>query len=481
MTTHSSGVCGWFASRLEKLLCRGRKSFYAAVLVTLAAALAPCYALYNMMSDRVAYQAQRNDYLNAEIAKLDSTIAEINQLKDKTRRVLARQSAVEHLHNSRSTDVKLFNFLARGVPPGVRLIHAEFSHNRLALDGLTPSAEGVQELMRNIGNSPYLDSPALIYSSAQGPEDDRVQQFRMEAAVVESGQPPADKSRSPASPAPQSASQPGPAPARADSAAAPSPEPTDLSGWMLPGVGLLALSAAGIVFWLWRRRRARSGAPRASCLARAGGQFAALDAKDLSTWGLVPRLAVLLELFVLAVFAAWLFVFDAQWDEYSTAVDVEEKLKTKLLDKKRVAVNIDLIKRQLQETLHTFGPVVQRIPTHYDAGELSVALENTARRHGVSIAQIEPETEVVRGPLVQSPVHIALTGTFDGIGAFVAEAAKMEPMLNIPRFSLAPDEGVASQGRNMKLRFEGELMSYRYRDEAEPATRGRAGTEGAGK
>lgn len=454
MTNHSSGERRGSGSWLERLLCKGRASFYAAALITICMALIPVYALHDLLAARLSFQEKRNAYLQQEVVKLDKTIAAVRSLRAQTQDLLSRQYDVEWVHNARATDVRLFNFLARGVPPEVQLTRVDYRDGRLALQGLTRSAPAVKALMHNAEDYPFLDSPALDFMQAQ---DGQLQEFRIEARVLKSAKPSAAPARRAAEPSQPAAAQGHPASLARDEP----DEPDANSAWMLPlALAVVVLAAISLA---WRRLRKGAAGERKSWLRRTGDAFAAVRAGDLSTWGLMPRLAVLLEIFVIAVFASWLLVLDPAFETYSDSVDKEERLKQEFLRKKLEEVNLDLIEKQLRDTRKTFGALEHLVPARLDSGEFYAALHKTAGKYGITIRRLQRETETVRGALVLAPMQVELFGSFDAIGAFLADVARMEPLADVAGFALTPDAPGASKGRSMMLRFDGELVSYRYR------------------
>lgn len=112
-------------------------------------------------------QKSRNNYMEAEIAKLDKKIAEIRELTKKKEEFLARIRAIESLQTQRPLNVRLFDELVKAVPDGLSLTSMALSGNNLSLDGVAQSNARVSALMRNLEASDWLESPSLSVIQAR--------------------------------------------------------------------------------------------------------------------------------------------------------------------------------------------------------------------------------------------------------------------------------------------------------------------------
>jgi type IV pilus assembly protein PilN len=146
-----------------------RKAFFA--LLALAAALGGTIVLGvgAVIASYVSDQAQRNVFISAENAKLDTQIKEIATLRQEIDSLKARQEAVEDLQSDRNQPVYLMDELVRQVPEGVFLRAFKQEGQRVVLNGYAQSNERVSELLRNLSNnSPWLERPDLIEIRSTG-------------------------------------------------------------------------------------------------------------------------------------------------------------------------------------------------------------------------------------------------------------------------------------------------------------------------
>lgn len=126
-----------------------------ATVVAIAGVMLTMFA-YNSM---IANQERRNDRLQAEIAELDKSIEEIDDLELQKERLLARMEIIDQLQKSRPEIVHLFDELARQLPDGVYLTGMRQTGNQVELRGVAQSSTRVSALMRRIDASAWLTDP----------------------------------------------------------------------------------------------------------------------------------------------------------------------------------------------------------------------------------------------------------------------------------------------------------------------------------
>jgi len=152
-------------------------SFLLGGVAVLALASALLVHLYFVA--RLENQASRNQYLTKEIATLDKQIAEIKKLKEQTQALLARKQVVESLQVNRSQTVHLLDQLVRQLPEGVYLKSIKQTGESVNLTGYAQSSARVSTLMRNLGASPWLESPQLVEIKSVTVDNLRANEFSL--------------------------------------------------------------------------------------------------------------------------------------------------------------------------------------------------------------------------------------------------------------------------------------------------------------
>lgn len=155
---------------------------------------------YLVLQQLTSAQQQRNEFLSAEIRRLESQIKDIANLRAEIESLKARQKAVEDLQTNRNVPVHLLNELVKQTPEGVYLTSIRQAARVVSVSGVAQTNERVSEFLRNTANrSEWLERPELIEISAANVqtgsrEQRRLFNFSMRLTIK---QPPAEKPASP--------------------------------------------------------------------------------------------------------------------------------------------------------------------------------------------------------------------------------------------------------------------------------------------
>ena len=90
--------------------------------------------------------------------------------------------------------------------------------------------------------------------------------------------------------------------------------------------------------------------------------FRNLSPNDVGAWPLLPRVAVLLGLFVAILAAGWWFVWNDQLGVLEERRLEEGRLREEFVTKKTQAVNLELYKQQMNEIDRSFGALLKQLP-----------------------------------------------------------------------------------------------------------------------
>ena len=145
----------------EELRNQRRNQFFVALGGAAAVAGLLLLLSYFVFDGLIGGQRDRNEFLKAEIAKLDKQIEEILELENSKARLLARMEIIEQLQRSRPGIVHVFDDLVTVMPEGVFLNSIKQSGRRIEMVGVAESNTRVSALMRNIDDSEWLTSPDL--------------------------------------------------------------------------------------------------------------------------------------------------------------------------------------------------------------------------------------------------------------------------------------------------------------------------------
>ena len=166
---------------------RRKAAFFTGLGVAALCGLAVVGLWYTVLEQMIGAQRARNDFLSAEIKKLDAQIKDIATLKAEIEALKARQKAVEDLQTDRNIPVYLLNELVRQTPEGVYLTSIKQTQQTVTVSGVAQTNERVSELLRNTAyNSPWLERPELIeikVGTANPKEQRRLFDFSMRLSL----------------------------------------------------------------------------------------------------------------------------------------------------------------------------------------------------------------------------------------------------------------------------------------------------------
>jgi type IV pilus assembly protein PilN len=187
-----------------------KRAFFAGLGAFALAGAAIGLVWYTALQQMNDAQRARNEFLQAEIARLDAQIKDIATLRQEIEALKARQKAVEDLQTDRNTPIHLLDELVKQTPEGVYLTSIKQTGQVVAVTGVAQTNERVSEFLRNtLYNSPWLERPELVeikvanVSAADRGEQRRLFDFSMRLNLKRPQAPAAAEGAIPASaPAP---------------------------------------------------------------------------------------------------------------------------------------------------------------------------------------------------------------------------------------------------------------------------------------
>ena len=150
-----------------------QKDFLAAILLSLVVTLAAFLLVRTHIASRIDYQAQRNQFLESEIAIVDKKIKEIQDLEAKKKRLLSKMEIIQQLQSSRPEIVHLFDEIARTLPEGVQLTDLIQTDKSLTVNGYAQSNSRVSAYMRNLESSRWLKAPVLTIIESKNDKESK--------------------------------------------------------------------------------------------------------------------------------------------------------------------------------------------------------------------------------------------------------------------------------------------------------------------
>lgn len=195
---------------------------------------------------------------------------------------------------------------------------------------------------------------------------------------------------------------------------------------------------------------------------RLSQDFKDLDPNDPGAWPLAPRIAVFIALLIATVMAAWWF----DWRDQSALLEQREaeevQLRQDWLSKKKLAVNLDAYKLQLEETDRQFGALLKQLPNRAEMDSLLSDINQAGLGRGLQFELFKPGADVVKDFYAEMPIEVRIVGEYADLGAFAEDVAAMPRIVTLNNIALeGQKDGV--------LKLDAKATTYRYLDEEELA------------
>ncbi|MFV2003680.1 MAG: PilN domain-containing protein [Gammaproteobacteria bacterium] len=145
----------------EELRQEQTRQFVTITALSLALTGALILLVHVSFNNQIDHQKSRNKMLQDEIATLDASLKQIEQLEETKAQLLARMDVIQSLQQRRPQIVHLFDDIVRTVPEGIYLTKIKQSSEQIIIKGVAESNGRVSAYMRNIDASDWMSTPKL--------------------------------------------------------------------------------------------------------------------------------------------------------------------------------------------------------------------------------------------------------------------------------------------------------------------------------
>jgi type IV pilus assembly protein PilO len=191
-----------------------------------------------------------------------------------------------------------------------------------------------------------------------------------------------------------------------------------------------------------------------------------INPKTPGSWPLPVKISAFTVMFLAVVALGAFFDWQDQWETRNKVRQEEEKLKETFLVKKKEAINLDIIKKQLVETQQSFGALLKQLPNKSEMDALLTDINQAGLGRGLQFELFRPGAEVVTGVFAEQPITLRVTGNFDDIGKFSSDISQLPRIVTLNEIGINP---VGTQ-----LSMDAIAKTYRYLDEDELAAQKKA-------
>ena len=193
-------------------------------------------------------------------------------------------------------------------------------------------------------------------------------------------------------------------------------------------------------------------------------QFKNLNTSDPGSWPALPKLGLLLLLLTVILVVAYFFDWQGQIEELEAGRALETKLKQEYVDKKKQAVNLDLLENQKREIETSFGALLKQLPNKSQMEALLVDINQAGLGRGLQFELFRPaQSETVRDFYAELPINVKVTGNYHDMGAFASDIGQLPRIVTLNDINL-------NVGKDGTLTMDTIAKTFRYLDDEEVAT-----------
>ncbi len=196
-------------------------------------------------------------------------------------------------------------------------------------------------------------------------------------------------------------------------------------------------------------------------------ELKSVDPKTPGSWPWLVKIFAFFSMFVAVVAMGALADWQGQWESLQAIKQEEQKLRETFLLKKKEAINLDIIKKQLLETQESFGALLKQLPSKSEMDALLTDINQAGLGRGLQFDLFRPGNEVPTGVFTEQPISIRVTGNYDDLGKFSSDISQLPRIVTLNEISIAPGTGGV-------LSMDAIAKTYRYLDEEELAAQKKA-------
>jgi type IV pilus assembly protein PilO len=192
-----------------------------------------------------------------------------------------------------------------------------------------------------------------------------------------------------------------------------------------------------------------------------------VDPKTPGSWPWLVKITAFVSLFLVVVAAGAVFDWQGEWDNLQRVKQEEETLRDNYLAKKREAINLDIIKKQLIDTQQSFGALLKQLPSKSEMDALLTDINQAGLGRGLQFEMFKPGAEAATGVFTEQPITIKVSGNYDDLGKFASDISQLPRIVTLNNISVVP-------GTSGVLTLDATAKTFRYLDEEELAAQKRA-------
>ncbi len=156
-----------------------------------------------------------------------------------------------------------------------------------------------------------------------------------------------------------------------------------------------------------------------------------------------------------------------------------QQLSTDLSKARQTLNNLAEVERQYQILNRRWDVASKLLPEDKEVAELLRRVTLVGQQSGVEFLQFKPRAQVAGDVYNENPVDVQVVGGYHQVGAFLAEVANLERIVNVSNLNLvANPDADAPSGQTVEARFVATAYSLNPNPPAPAVSEGAAAASG---
>lgn len=198
-------------------------------------------------------------------------------------------------------------------------------------------------------------------------------------------------------------------------------------------------------------------------------QFSGLDPNDPSQWPALPRNLLFIVVCAAVIGALWFFWLKSVDEELMAEQAREETLRVEYRKKLVQAVNLDALKKQLEQVQQYVSQLEKQLPSKAEMDALLSDINQAGLGRSLQFELFRPGSVSVKEYYAELPIAVKVTGGYHDIGLFAADIANLSRIVTLNNLSLTP-----LKDRDGFLTLDCVAKTFRYLDPEEIAMQQKA-------
>jgi type IV pilus assembly protein PilO len=198
-------------------------------------------------------------------------------------------------------------------------------------------------------------------------------------------------------------------------------------------------------------------------------QFTGLDPNDPSQWPALPRNLLFVAVCVAVIAGLWFAWLKSVDEELIAERAREEQLREDYRKKLVQAINLDALKKQLEQVQQYVNQLEKQLPSKAEMDALLSDINQAGLGRSLQFELFRPGQVSVKEYYAELPISVRVSGRYHDLGLFAADIANLSRIVTLNNLTLTP-----IKDRDGVLTMDCTAKTFRYLDQEEIAAQQRA-------